>query len=439
MEGFVEFIEHHQLCQREDKVLLGVSGGVDSMAMLHLFHEHGFNVGVAHCNFCLRGKDSDEDERLVKKYCADRSVPFFSKRFETKYHAREKGISIQMAARQLRYNWFEELLKSERYNCLATAHHLNDNVETVLLNLVRGTGLAGLAGIPLKTERVFRPLLQYSKKEILEYAKSNQIPWRADASNESDDYQRNLLRNQVIPILRQLNPNLEETFVRNMERLAGAKETLDVYVRELRKKYLSHKGAHLRISKKVFSDVPAPAFVLWQFTKEFGFSYEQMNVICAAIQRQPGAQFLSSSHRLVVDREHLMVESLGQSWTEVTIASDHLIARLGPWQLQFQLAEPGHISHDKNEATLDRGRIEFPLTWRKWRPGDAFVPLGMQQKKKLSDFLIDSKVSVPEKDQATVLESGGEIVWVVGHRIDDRFKVTDQTTEVIQFSLHSDF
>lgn len=439
MEGFLEFIEHHQLCKREDKILLAVSGGVDSMAMLHLFQEHGFTVGVAHCNFCLRDKESDEDERLVRKYCGELAIPFFTKRFETKYHAQQKGISIQMAARELRYGWFEELLKSEQYHWLATAHHLNDSIETVLLNQVRGTGLAGLTGIPLRTERIIRPLLHYSKAEILAYAQSKRIPWRADASNESDDYQRNLIRNQVIPILRQLNPNLEETFVRNMERLTGAKDTLDVYMRELRKKYLSHKGAHLRISKEVFSEVPAPAFVLWQFTKDFGFSYEQMNDVCTASLRQPGAQFLSASHRLVVDREHLMVESLGPSWTEVTIASDHLITRLGPWQLQFQLGEPGQISHNKNEATLDRGRIEFPLTWRKWRLGDAFVPLGMQQKKKLSDFLIDTKVSVPEKDLTTVLESRGEIVWVVGHRIDDRFKVTDQTTEAIQFSLQSDF
>ncbi|HEY0743466.1 MAG TPA: tRNA lysidine(34) synthetase TilS, partial [Chryseosolibacter sp.] len=402
LEQLLLHIERHQLCKTTDKILLAVSGGVDSMAMLDLLHKAGFRIGVAHCNFQLRGNDSLADEALVKQVCSARNIAFHSTRFNTNSYAEGNNLSIQLAARQLRYDFFEKLRSAHGYDWIATAHHLNDSIETVLLNLTKGTGIKGLAGIPVKNNRIIRPLLFASRDEILNYAMSQNLQWREDTSNEEDDYQRNFLRHHVIPRLKQINPNLEATFSKTIDRISGAVEMTESFLRDFKSSAVKREGDHVTINLNDLKKQHYPHVLLWEMIKDNGFNFDQC---CDIIDtRQSGKQFLSSTHRLVVDRGSLIIARRDpDEILDVLIEADQHRVSNGVAILQLNKHDNGHvIDKSAQVAQLDASRITFPLRWRKWQAGDAFRPLGMTTHKKVSDLLVDLKVSTLDKEKVSV-------------------------------------
>lgn len=375
---FSEFIERKGLLRKGQPVFAAVSGGIDSMVMLHLFSTAGFDVSAVHVNFGLRGEESDEDESFVKARCAQFNIPFLSKPVATKNYATEEGVSIQMAARELRYQWFHEL-----DSVVATAHHLNDSAETMLMNLVRGTGTDGLAGIPVKNRNVIRPLLFATRDDINRYAAENGITWREDESNSDDQYKRNFIRHRVMPLLRQLNPNLEETLRRNAVRVAGDK-----------------------------SDNKAGLLI--KLIEPFGFNFSTAESV--------GKKFYSDTHQLVIDRDQLIISPLEEK----------------AYSILIEVTSDKSFTQDPSIAYLDLDKIKFPLILRTWREGDSFQPLGMSGTKKVSDFLIDEKISLYEKGKTMVLISDEKIVWILGRRIADPFKITEKTKQVLRISLKTE-
>jgi tRNA(Ile)-lysidine synthase len=434
LKNFNDHIARHQLCKATDKILLAVSGGLDSMVMLELFCTAGYSVAVAHCNFQLRGNESDGDEAFVKDRCNHLGIPFYSKGFDTNNYAWENSLSTQLAARELRYAWFNVLLALEKFDHLATAHHLNDSLETVLLNLCRGTGIEGLAGIPLENKSIIRPMLFASREEIQVYAKEEKIVWREDSGNLTDDYQRNFLRHQIVPKLKEINPSLEHTFFSTLEKVRGGVELMKHGHQQLEHAFVKQADGKTLIIKEAFRDFHYPAPVLWELIKHFGFNIEQSEEIIQSLHSQSGKKFFATAYQLIIDREDLIISLLQDSWDQTEIQEGQIAATLGPWRLESKESEI-IIKPDKVEAILDLWRLRFPLVWRKWRAGDSFCPLGMDHRKKISDFLIDQKISLADKDALTVLESNGEIAWVAGHRIDNRFRITAQTKRAVSFRI----
>lgn len=398
------------------------------MVLLHLLLAAGYKPSVVHANFELRGRESDSDENFVRTFCASHHLPFFSQRFETNNYATAQGISIQMAARELRYNWFHELVRQHGFNCLATAHHANDNVETVLLNLVKGAGIEGHTGIKAKSDFLIRPLLFATREQIEQYAAERGIKWREDVSNTSNDYQRNFLRHQVIPKLKEINPSLESTIAKGIEKAIGSTQLALLGLQSWQEKFVKDTDSKVEVLKSGILELGANG--LYIYLKRYGFNLEQCVSILQCFDQQSGRKFASPEWELNVDREKLVIfQSL--PWEETVIAAAGKEYALGPQKLRVAYSAHPQISKDKKIATLDADRVKLPLIWRKWKEGDAFQPLGMQQRKKLSDFFIDEKISLADKANATVLESQGSIIWVVGERIDDRYKITAQTLRTI--------
>lgn len=438
LASFQSFILARQLLRAPEPALLAVSGGVDSVVMAQLFKQAKYPFAIAHCNFGLRGVASDQDEDWVRDLAKQYQVNFYSQTFDTSVHARSRGISTQMAARELRYAWFQTLCEEHGFEQVATAHHSNDSLETALLNLTKGTGIAGLKGVAAVQGRYIRPLLFASKSDIIAYAKAEALSWREDSSNQKDDYQRNLLRNQVIPRLQKINPNLEVTFRSTAERLSQVGALLDEQVAILRQQLCSQQGDNYHIAVQVIQAKPWAPVVLWELLKPFGFHF-------AAIQRllthhsSTGAHIQSPSHYLFVDRGQWIITTCSSptSSSVYNLKADTTKVDLPNYTIQCaQISQSQYqLVADKSVAALDQAQLHFPLTIRKWQSGDSFYPLGMQQRKKLSDFLIDNKVPRPLKAQAWVVTSQREIVWVVGYRIDDRFKITDRTEQVYELRL----
>ncbi len=440
LKQFLIHIHQNELCTASQKILLAVSGGLDSMVMLHLFVEAGYSVSVVHCNFQLRGEDSMKDELFIQSICTANTIPFFYKRFETDIYAAEHSLSIQMAARDLRYSWFTEILEKEGYDFIATAHHLNDSLETLLLNLTKGTSLLGLSGIPLKNGKIIRPLLFASHAMIKAYADLHHLKWREDLSNATDDYQRNFIRHQVVPKLKELNPSLEDTLQKSLSKIYGALELLNLGKAEFTKQ-IKKSEAGLHIPMQAIIRFKNPGAVLWEIIHTYGFNLEQCVSVITALNGQAGKKFISARYQLTINRGELIISDRFESWDSVTVEKGEESAFLGPFILSTEVVEnaASRFNQDKDEAILDADKLQFPLVWRKWQAGDFFYPMGLNHTKKVSDFLIDNKISLPLKEFVTVLESDGQIIWVVGYRIDNRFKITDQTRSAISFIIKSHF
>lgn len=434
VEQLLHHIESHQLCRRDDRILLAVSGGADSLVMMHLFREAGLQAAVAHCNFGLRGAESDGDEAFVREAASAMNMPFHVTHFDTLEYAENEKLSIQMAARKLRYDWFDELVAEHGYQFIATAHHLNDSLETFLLNLSRGTGLEGLTGIPVKSGKVIRPMLFATRHMIEVYASRHAIAWRDDSSNAENKYHRNLLRSEVVPLLKKINPNLEHTFAATIERLQGSWYAVQRELEAFRAKAVRHEGAVMYIKKEDLIQQPNQTVLLWELLKHLGFNYDQCGDIIRALH-QPGKVFYADTYRLSVDRDFLEVDQkeINQS-IHAVITRDETLVMAGKKSLNFKTIErTGYqIQKDSTIAQLDADIVKFPLAWRTWKPGDVFIPLGMKHHKKISDFLVDEKIPLREKNDVTVLaDATGEIIWVAGKRIADPFKVTEATRKVL--------
>lgn len=407
------------------------------MVMAHLFHQAGYTFGVAHCNFQLRGKDSEEDERFVQTWCSQNNISFHVKAFNTNNYAVENGLSIQMAARDLRYIWFKEIMDEHGYTRLATAHHLNDNFETMILNLVRGTGLSGLRGIQYKSNNIIRPLISFAKSDLIAYATENKIAWREDVSNESSDYDRNFIRHEVMPKLLELNPALEKGISKTHQRLLAAEALSQLGLDDLRQEFVIVEKNRIKIDKAFLMVTSYPVGVAWELIKQYGFNFSQCEDMVKASLEVSGKQFLSPSHQLVVDRDAWLIEPHQKPLSLVIINQGEAAATFGALEMTIEQGTYPVLSVDPMVAMFDADKVQFPLIWRAWEKGDNFTPLGMDSKKKLSDFFVDIKLSRLDKQEATVVESDGEIIWIVGYRIDNRFKVTDQNKQIIKLTVQS--
>jgi tRNA(Ile)-lysidine synthase len=436
LDQFLSFINKHNLIQPTQKVLLAVSGGMDSVVMCDLFSKAKINFVIAHCNFGLRGEESNEDEMFVKKLSIKYKVPFMVTTFQTADFAETEKISIQMAARILRYEWFERIRREQNCDFIATAHHQNDVLETVLLNLTKGTGIAGLHGIRIKNGNIIRPLLFAEKEIIFDYVVENQIIWREDSSNESNKYQRNLIRNEVVPLLKQINPNLENTMQHTVERIAAVEDIFEQEIEMLRKQITWADAQAVFVNYKAIQTLSQPVIKLSELLKPYHFTYQQSQDIFEAFDKESGKTFLSPTHTLVKDRTELVITQKSlQSFVSQVISVDDEELIIDNLKLimgkSFERTEDFVVPTARKIACLDADKVRFPLQLRKWKEGDWFCPLGMNKKKLISDFLIDQKVPLNLKKDVYLLTSNGSVVWVMGMRIDDRFKVTDKTEKVV--------
>lgn len=434
LNDFIFYIEKNRLFSKEDRVLLAVSGGIDSMVMTHLFIEAGFNIGIAHCNFCLRHEESDKDEKLVKDYAAENNVPFYSKQFDTKAFAKKNKLSVQMAARELRYNWFEEIRKEHEFDFIAVAHNLNDNIETLLINLTRGTGITGLTGMRPSHERIIRPLLFATRQVIVEYRKKHNIIYREDKSNAETKYTRNKIRHLVIPVLKEINPSIEATLNETVERLSEIDEILIEHIREINDRVCESKGQDIIFNISLLKASLYNNTILYELFRPYGISGLLLKDLLKIIEGRTGGQIFTGTHRIIKNRKELIVSPLKpvkEVFYEITdIAGFRRVPEIKAARfINFERAYV--IPIDPHIACLDAQKITFPFIIRKWRTGDYFYPLGMKKKKKLSDYFVDKKYSIPQKEKALVLESSGEIVWIIGSRIDDRFKISETTKKVL--------
>ena len=439
-EAFERYIEDNRLLAPDDRVLLTVSGGVDSMVMLRLFARGGYRIGVAHCNFRLRGTESDEDEVLVADEAAQLGVPCYNRRFDTLAEMERTGESMEMAARRLRYAWFEELCREHGYTAVAVAHHADDSIETFFINLLRGTGLRGLTGISTQAGRIVRPLMFASRKEILEYAVAEKIPFREDSSNRSTKYLRNKIRLGLVPRIREINPEFTSLMQRNIGRLTDAQLFIDHGIERIRREaVVEHDGIHTIRLDRIDPAFPR-AFVIYELlSSAYGFKGDVIDALCRALDQQAtGKRFYAREHVAHVDRGTIAVAPIPDD-DECLIPVEQGAARsyCGNAVLYYEYLDIDTIEDfgvPEQIAQVDADKLHYPLMLRRWQEGDWFVPFGMTGRKKVSDFLTDAKVSPAEKQRQFVLLSGEEIVWIVGRRIDDRYRLTDQTENVLRIT-----
>lgn len=441
LDQFKAYLRDNGLAVAGDRILLAVSGGIDSVVMADLFKFTDLKCAIAHCNFQLRGEDSEADEALVRSIAASRGIPVYVERFDVDAMVKEEGISVQMAARKLRYNWFGELLDHHSYDSLAMAHNKNDSVETFFLNLTRGTGIRGLTGIQTRNQRIIRPLLFATREMITQYASAHHLAYREDASNLETKYRRNKIRHDILPVFNQINPGFIETMGQNMKRLEESLSLYSEHVRITRNRLFKNEKERIFIDIKEIKALSPLETWLFELFSPFGFTRSQCEGIKKIMESDPGKRSISASHQLFKDRHRLiLVESAGKAFDRYYLDSPDNLSSL-PFPMDVELIERsslGRIPGDEHIACLDFDKIDFPLTIRHWLHGDYFFPLGMDQIKKLSDFFVDQKIPVPEKQRTWILASGRKIVWIMGYRIDNRFRITEQTKNVLVLRLHPD-
>jgi tRNA(Ile)-lysidine synthase len=437
VQQFIEYIKKNALFSLKDKILLGVSGGKDSALMVQLFKLAGIQFSIAHCNFNLRADESQRDEAFVRLLANTMEVPFYVAHFDTKDYAVQHQISIQMAARTLRYQWFEKIRNDENYAYIALAHHQNDSMETLLLNLTRGTGISGLHGILPKRNQLIRPMLFLSREEIDELVAVNNIDYVMDSSNESIKYARNLIRHNVIPHLREINPNLAHTFVQNMKHFAQTEELLQQVVEQTKALIAREEDGITYFSVDKIKVLQPQQLLLFELLKPFHFSATVVDEIIQSLTKQSGTSFYSHSHRATLNRDELMISAItSPKSAHYFIHSGVEAISIGDQKISLFHTNSNLVENNKLKAFVDAERLIFPLIIRFKQDGDRFMPLGMKQYKKLSDFFIGQKIPLPQKDNIPLLINGnGEIIWVVGLRQDNRYKVNATTKKVVIFEL----
>lgn len=442
LKRLLNYVRENGLVSKNDRVLLAVSGGIDSVALAELFHKAGFRFGIAHCNFGLRGEESDADEKFVEGLAKKYHVQFHTRKFLTAEDAKERRVSVQMAARDLRYAWFEEVRLKEGYDSVATGHHLDDQVETFFINLLRGTGISGLHGILPKNGKVIRPLLFATRNEIGQFVLAANLAYREDSSNHSKKYLRNRIRLELIPLLKEIQPEFVPLMTENIHRFREAVEIYKRHVDTVRKKVMQKREGKTLAAIADLRALKPERTWLFELFAPYGFNESVVDDLAASLRKTGRKEFFSEEWIAVKDRDQIILtrksrrKPLGRN-------EEYQIAR-GQTTLKKPLLvaireiqnKPGTvIPPEKEYASFDLDKLEFPLVLRRWKPGDAFVPFGMERKKKMSDFFINSKVSAEEKENAWILWSGSKVVWVVGHRTDNRFRVTSRTRTILQLRL----
>jgi tRNA(Ile)-lysidine synthase len=429
---FNESILKNSLCLETDRILVAVSGGKDSMALLHLFYKNGYAIEAAHFNFKLRGIESDLDEKLVRTFCNTHGIQLHVTSADTLAFAQKNKLSTQMAARELRYSWFKTLMSERKLDYIATAHHLNDNLETLLLHIAKGTGPRGLTGIPAKSNRIIRPLLENTAEEILIYMREEGIAWREDLSNQKNDYARNRIRNNIIPQLKIINPGLEQTVSININRFkdlaAIFREQLDSFESQVLK-----EGERRKISLELIRNTVGVHLLLEEYLKEYGFNHQDVSQLLTI--SHAGKMFLSSSHTLTLDRGFWLLDKIHSEIIEPLIIEKEGKYKVGTNQFSLRIqTEKPTISELKlpNYAFFDLDKIDWPLTIRVWKEGDKFKPFGMKGKSKLvSDYLIDVKQDLTVKKNQLVLLDKNKVLWIVGLRSSHDVKISENTQKIL--------
>ncbi|GHT79643.1 tRNA(Ile)-lysidine synthase [Bacteroidia bacterium] len=399
------------------KVIVGLSGGADSVVLLYILNRLGYECLAAHCNFHLRGEEALRDELFAIDLAVSWNIPVYKQNFDTQAVAKQRGISIEMAARDLRYEWFEQLRKEHQAEAIAVAHHQDDTIETLLLNLIRGTGLRGLTGIQPKNGKVVRPLLCVSKKEILAFAEKNQLPFITDSSNLQENYTRNKIRLSLIPLLQSLNPSVHSALLRTMENLHEIEKIYDFYIQQSKSQVFDNQSNTIAIP--LLKNLPSSEAVLFEILRMYGFGTEVIRDAYRAVDSQAGKEFYSPEYTLIRDRNQFLLVSNEEKPVEI--------------QYKMEIVENSpdfEIRKDKNTAYFDADKLQQPLTVRKWQKGDKFVPFGMNGFQKVSDYFNNHQFSKPQKEQTRLLCSGEDIIWIIGHRTDNRYRVGEQTRKI---------
>ena len=440
LSDFLEIISTHVLWKKQDHLYLACSGGLDSVVLAHLLHASGFDFTILHCNFQLRGEESERDERFVKEFSDQLNVPFQIKRFDTKHEMEISKKGIQDTARILRYKWFNEVVENDSADAnkwILTAHHGDDHVETMLIQLFRGTGLAGLQGIKMKSGNLIRPLLFTDRKSLLVYANQHNLSWVEDSSNAETNYTRNFIRHKIIPSLEEVFPSFKSTMIHNGKRFEEIEIIYQQKVKEIKSRLFVQKGQGFAIPVNKLKNVQPLDTIMYEVFSAFGFATQQIPEIKKLFDAPTGKYFSSHQYRVLKNRNWLLVEPVIELAQGIKIVEEpDANVDLETYQLVFKSITGQHqINKDENQAFLNLKKLKFPLLVRKWKAGDYFYPLGMKKKKKVSRFMTDLKLTLTEKENQWVVESDKKIVWVVGRRIDERFKVEDQTTERLSITI----
>ena len=439
VERLKRYVDALRLFTPDDNLLIGVSGGIDSVVLADLLYHAGYAFSIAHCNFNLRGPESDQDEIFVRALAEKYDKPFFRHSFDTSEYATQNGISIEMAARDLRYAWFEEIRHGHHFDKIVVAHHLDDQAETFFLNLARGTGISGLTGMKAINGNVVRPLLFATRKEIESYASVNQLEYREDSTNLRTDFQRNKIRHLVLPLMEELNPSFRQGLQETIGYLVDTLQVYDQAVESVKERVVRRKShGEIELSIQELKLLNPLSSYLFEILKPYHFNGDVVDEMIKSIGGQSGKQFYSATHRAVLDREVILIHELKEHSDKRYYLDESTTEIDFPVSLTITAQEMTgsvKISRSSKIAMVDREKIQFPLILRKWQKGDYFQPLGMTGMKKLSDFFVDEKFSLPEKENLWLLTNGEEIVWILGIRLDDRYKITSETNKMLVFEV----
>ena len=435
---FKNFFIENDINLAEDKYLLAVSGGIDSMVLFDLFIKNNINFSVASCNFQLRGEDSDNDLKFVENICIKNSINLYSTVLDVDKFSTMRKISTQMAARELRYDFFKKILEKHKYSYIVTAHHLDDNIETIIFNFIKSTGYKGLVGIPFNKNKILRPLINISKEEIEDYAVSNNISWRLDKSNNSNKYSRNKIRNEVIPLLKEINPSLGKSLTESLKRIQKLSHDIKTRIDLFIQKFVDFKDDYINIKKDFIDDIEKYEILLFDFFHDYGFNYSQIENIIKSLKAKNQKKFISLNYELIIERKSIFI-----------ITKDFLVkTRYESKKIEnivlpfFNLSVKKYkkslftLNKSNNNAQLDFDKITYPICIRNYKKGEKFLPLGMRKNKKISDFLSDKKINyIIKLRQCVITDSTDSVLWVVGHQISNKFKVDSETKNILEFEI----
>lgn len=441
LDRFIEFNKKENLFHPNDSLLLAVSGGVDSVVLCELCRQAGYKFVIAHCNFRLRNKESERDKEFVFTLAKNVGVEFLLKEFNTNEYASENRLSTQEAARILRYEWFNEIITHsipQGPRWILTAHHADDNIETMLMNFFRGTGIHGLRGMLPKQGRIIRPLLMIKKNQILEFANIHNLNWVEDSSNQSDKYSRNYFRYNVIPLIQTIYLEVEHNLLSNLHRFSEIELLYNQSVDLFKQKLIEKKGNEIHIPVLKLKKALVPVTIIHEIIKEYGFSVAQVHDVLKIMDSETGKYIESATHRIIKNRNWIIIAPGNSQQAEnIIINESDSIIEFDKGKLVFERGQSSklNIKTTQEIAQVDSAEICFPLLLRKSKTGDYFYPLGMRKKKKLSRFFIDQKLSKSDKENVWILEMNKKIVWIIGMRIDDRFKISQSSTSVLSITL----